>query len=157
MVGLRHRGKKLIEYLRQEGSTQIPTDHNRIFDTLQEHGYILPTASGMAIWHTVVTGPEGAFRFELTMLKFEIARLLPPTRRPAAFNGTIEVIERTDNGATGRPPLTTEAAPASPFLLQLHQQPREHLYQNNRRRRQNLRQIPSTACQTGCRTTPRIA
>jgi integrating conjugative element relaxase (TIGR03760 family) len=107
--------KKLIEYLRQEGSTQIPTDHNRIFDTLQEHGYILPTASGKAIWHTVVTGPEGAFRFELTMLKFEIARLLPPTRRPAALNGTIEVIERTDNGATGRPPLTTEAAPASPI------------------------------------------
>ena len=102
--------KKLIEYLRQEGSLHIPTDHNRIFDTLQEHNYILPTTAGKAIWHTAITGPDGAFRFELTMLKFEIARLLPPTRRPAAFNGTIEVIEREDTGAAARPASTTETA-----------------------------------------------
>ena len=103
--------KKLIEYLRQEGSSQIPTDHNRIFDTLQEHGFILPTSTGKAIWHTAVTGSEGAFRFELTMLKFEIARLLPPTRRPAAFNGAIDVIERVEPGTTARTPTATESAP----------------------------------------------
>lgn len=87
--------RKLIDFLRQDGVTQIPTDNNRIFDTLQEHGYILPTDQGKAIWHTIVTGPEGTYRFELTMLKFEIERLIPATRRPAAFDGNIDVITRS--------------------------------------------------------------
>lgn len=104
--------KKLIEFLRQEGMTQIPTDHNRIFDTLQEHNYILPTASGKAIWHTVVSGPVGTYRFELTMLKFEIARMLPPTRRPSAFGGIIDVIERTETGSAPGSSSPIENAPA---------------------------------------------
>lgn len=82
--------KKLIEFLRQEGMTQIPADHNRIFDTLQEHGFILPTETEKAIWHTVVTGPPAnAYRFELTMLKFEVGRLLSVSRRPVTFEGSI--------------------------------------------------------------------
>lgn len=104
--------KKLIEYLRQEGSSQIPTDNNRIFDTLQEHNYILATDSGKAIWHTIITGPEGTFRFELTMLKFEIARLLLPNRRPVAFNGKIEIVDRFETASIAKPASLTETAPA---------------------------------------------
>lgn len=105
--------RKLIEYLRQEGMTQVPTDNNRIFDTLQEHGYIVPTLDGKAIWHTVITGADGAYRFELTMLKFEVARLVPPSRRPAAFDGTITVLERADTGQPAQTSRPTDTAPAS--------------------------------------------
>lgn len=84
--------KKLIEYLRRVGLHQIPTDNNRIFDTLQEHGFVVQTENGKAIWHTRIIGPDNAYRFQLTMLKFEIGRLLPPSRRQE-FAGQIEVVD----------------------------------------------------------------
>lgn len=85
--------KKLIEHLRSEGMTQVPTDNTRIFDTLQEHGFIVPTKDGKAIWHTRVIGPDNTYRFNLTMLKFDVGRLIPPTRRPTVFDGTLIPID----------------------------------------------------------------
>lgn len=112
--------KKLIDYLRQEGSP-VPADNTRIFDTLQEHGYILPTEAGKAIWHTVITGPGNAFRFELTMLKFEVARLLPPTRRPSPFEGTITVVAtpatNTPDSVPAPTPQVTSPRPPAPTAV----------------------------------------
>ncbi|CBL45407.1 conserved hypothetical protein [gamma proteobacterium HdN1] len=97
--------KKLIEHLQQSGMTNIPTDNNRIFDTLQEHGFIVPAPNGKAIWHTHIAGPNGSFHFNLTMLKFEISRLIPSRRRPAPFTGTIEDIDSA---------IETETTPKTP-------------------------------------------
>ncbi|MGE0116206.1 MAG: MobH family relaxase, partial [Steroidobacteraceae bacterium] len=103
--------KKLIDYLRQVGMANIPTDNNRIFDTLQEHGFIVPTDTGKAIWHTIVTGPQdNPFRFELTMLKFEVARLLPPTRRPTPFAGAITATIPSAPPLIATQPVTATAA-----------------------------------------------
>lgn len=115
--------KKLVDYLRQEGMTQVPTDNNRIFDTLQEHGFIVPTDAGKAIWHTIVTGPAGnAFRFELTMLKFEVGRLLSPSRRPPAFEGTVTVsavaprVNTPANESSTATTICSTAAPVAPHM-----------------------------------------
>lgn len=115
--------KKLVDYLRQEGVTQVPTDNNRIFDCLQEHGFIIPTDAGKAIWHTLVTGPaSNAFRFELTMLKFEVARLLPPSRRPPAFEGTVTVsavAPRVNTPANASATVTTVCSTAAPVATHM--------------------------------------
>lgn len=102
--------RKLIEHLHQAGMTQIPTDHNRVFDTLQEHDFILPTPEGKAIWRMEVNGPNAFYRFELTMLKFEICRLIPPGRRPALFAGSIRVANPAASTASEATESTSEVS-----------------------------------------------
>lgn len=80
---------KLLEHLRKQGITNVPTDNNRIFDILQEHGFVLSNPDGKAIHQTKIIGPRRSYEFNLTMLKFETSRLFPPFKRPQSFVGEI--------------------------------------------------------------------
>lgn len=85
---------KIIGYLRTAGATDIPTDNTRIFDILQEHGFIVPNSAGKAVWAMKVIGPVISGKpsfgpYNLTMLKFETSKLFHPAHRPPPFDGKV--------------------------------------------------------------------
>ncbi|HFD80622.1 MAG TPA: hypothetical protein ENK05_09570 [Gammaproteobacteria bacterium] len=90
---------KVAERLREEGSTDVPTDNTRLFDIWQDHGYVVATPQGRAIWTMQVIGD--GYCHKLSMLKFETRRLFHPSRRPAAFAGRIERCEEADAVSMG--------------------------------------------------------
>jgi integrating conjugative element relaxase (TIGR03760 family) len=72
-------------HLLSAGATDVPVDNTRIFDTWQEHGFVVATpGEGGAVWHLTVNG-----KLTLTVLKFETARLFHPSRRPEPFAGNL--------------------------------------------------------------------
>jgi hypothetical protein len=79
---------KVRSYLLKLGSTDIPGDNTRLFDTWQEHGYAISNQSDAAIWLIKIND-----RFKLTVLKFETNRLFHPSKHPGEFLGQISVIE----------------------------------------------------------------
>ncbi len=79
---------KVRSYLLKLGSTDIPGDNTRLFDTWQEHGYAISNQSDAAIWLIKIND-----RFKLTVLKFETNRLFHPSKQPGEFLGQISVIE----------------------------------------------------------------
>lgn len=94
---------KVTERLREEGSTDVPSDNTRLFDTWQDHGYVVATTEGRAIWNMRVIGD--GYCHNLTMLKFETRRLFHPSRQPVVFEGLIELSE------TGAMPVATDVVP----------------------------------------------
>ena len=83
---------KVRSYLNKLGSTDIPGDNTRLFDTWQEHGYAINNQSDAAIWVIKVND-----RFKLTVLKFETNRLFHPSKHPGEFQGQISVIENNQS------------------------------------------------------------
>jgi integrating conjugative element relaxase (TIGR03760 family) len=79
---------KVRSYLSKLGSTDIPGDNTRLFDTWQEHGYAISNQSDAAIWLIKIND-----RFKLTVLKFETNRLFHPSKQPRKFQGQISVVE----------------------------------------------------------------
>ncbi len=77
----------------QTGGAGIPSDNNRLFDTWQEYGALVPTPEGGAIWTIAVA--IGAWTQIFTVLRFPLARLYAdPARYPRALAaGSIQVIE----------------------------------------------------------------
>lgn len=102
--------------LRQEGSVDVPSDNSRLFDIWQDHGYVIPTESGRAIWNIRVVGAD--YRHGLSMLKFETHRLFHPSRRPAVFDGELlqregpERLDEPEPGAESVPDETDDGAMA---------------------------------------------
>ena len=85
---------KVLERLRQEGSTDVPSDNVRLFDIWQDHGYAIATEDDRAIWNMTVIGD--GYRHDLSMLKFETGRLFHPSRRPDLFHGKLLQSTGTD-------------------------------------------------------------
>lgn len=87
----------IVSHLNEHGATDIPRDNTRIFDILQEHGYVISNAEGGAIWHCTVEGSAGGkdYKHNLTMLKFDSARIFHPSRKPSEMTGRI--IERAQS------------------------------------------------------------
>ncbi|APA88980.1 TraI domain-containing protein [Paraburkholderia sprentiae WSM5005] len=84
----------------QSGAAGIPADNNRLFDTWQEYGALVPTPQGGAIWTIAVA--IGAWKQTFTVLRFPLDRLYAesahyPRALPAGSVQTIEV------GAGGTP------------------------------------------------------
>lgn len=73
------------------GAHDIPHDNTRLFDLWQDHGYLVPTEQGKAVWHVRIR--TEAFDHTLTVLKFERSLLIHPSRQIAPFDGTIESVE----------------------------------------------------------------
>ncbi|HWV14890.1 MAG TPA: MobH family relaxase [Cellvibrio sp.] len=78
---------KLIEECNSQGLKSLPQDPVRIYDILQEHGYAIPTEDGKAIWTIGIKSPT--FFHQLTCLKFQLRKLLPPSRKIESFSGVI--------------------------------------------------------------------
>ena len=85
---------KVRSYLNKLGSTDIPGDNTRLFDTWQEHGYAISNQSDAAIWLIKIND-----HFKLTVLKFETNRLFHPSKQPGEFQGQISVIENNQSVA----------------------------------------------------------
>lgn len=83
---------KVRSYLHKMGSTDIPEDNSRLFDTWQEHGYAISNPSNAAIWHIKIDD-----RLNLTVLKFETNRLFHPSKLPGEFQGQISIIDNNKN------------------------------------------------------------
>ncbi|WP_342335260.1 MobH family relaxase [Burkholderia pseudomallei] len=77
----------------RSGAAGIPSDNNRLFDTWQEYGALVPTREGGAIWTVTVT--IGAWQQTFTVLRFPLDRLYADAARyPRALPaGSVQVIE----------------------------------------------------------------
>ncbi|CAB3668414.1 MobH family relaxase [Paraburkholderia rhynchosiae] len=75
------------------GAAGIPSDNNRLFDTWQEYGALVPTPEGGAIW--TITVKIGAWQQTFTVLRFPLDRLYAdPACYPRALPaGSVQVIE----------------------------------------------------------------
>lgn len=77
----------------QPGAAGIPADNNRLFDTWQEYGALIPTPEGGAIWAVEIT--VGTWKQNFTVLRFPLARLYAdPGRYPRALApSAVRVVE----------------------------------------------------------------
>lgn len=113
-----------LEWLKSEGVDGIPKDRNRLFDALQEFGYLTPTADDRAVWRIRVDGPGGAYRHDFTMLRIPVLRLFRPERRPAPFGGTLSEVGQGEVPPSSppaarpaeEPPAVVESSPPLPDL-----------------------------------------
>lgn len=114
----RSLAEKIIQESDALGLKNLPQDPVRVYDILQEHGYALPTPDGRAIWTIGVRNNEYAHKF--TCLKFELHRLIPPSRSINPFAGEIFVMEAGDEFQTPatvqkeETPATTAQIPDNP-------------------------------------------
>jgi Putative helicase/Putative conjugal transfer nickase/helicase TraI C-term len=91
---------------RQTGAAGLPKDNSRWFDTLQEHGALVPHPSGGSIWPVQVSipKPDGSdWEMRLTTLKFRVTTVFADNNRPAPLMGTItpELLVKTKATAEG--------------------------------------------------------
>lgn len=77
----------LRTYMTEQGYTGIPSDNERIFDILQEHGAILPTPKEKAVWSVVVEGED--YRHKFTAIRFPLGVLYRPKDYPPEMAGTV--------------------------------------------------------------------
>ncbi|MGF6976113.1 integrating conjugative element relaxase (TIGR03760 family) [Paraburkholderia sp. JPY465] len=97
----------------QPGAAGIPADNNRLFDTWQEYGALVPTPEGGAIWTVEVT--VGTWKQTFTVLRFPLDRLYAdPGQYPRALPpDAIQVVEAVEAGMGAAPPVG-DASPAPP-------------------------------------------
>lgn len=78
----------LLEMGVEEG---IPSDNQRLFDTWQEYGAVIPNPkTGGAVWDVTVAGPD--YKHPLTVLRFPLSALFARADLyPAAMQGRVEI------------------------------------------------------------------
>lgn len=87
----RSLAEKIIQECASLNLKNLPQDHVRIYDILQEHGYALHTPEGKAVW-TVQVKTE-SFTHQFTCLKFEARKLSPSSKLLPPLNGEITVLD----------------------------------------------------------------
>ena len=80
---------KLRAWLLAQSIDGVPGSNLALFDELQSHGLVEPTASGKAIWNATIE--DGAWHQPLTLLKVAPALIWAPDERPASFSGHVRV------------------------------------------------------------------
>ncbi|HEM7853397.1 TPA: MobH family relaxase [Burkholderia multivorans] len=97
----------------QPGAAGIPADNNRLFDTWQEYGALVPTPEGGAIWTVEVT--LGTWKQTFTVLRFPLDRLYAdPGQYPRSLPpGAVQVVEAVEAGMEAESPLG-DALPTLP-------------------------------------------
>ncbi len=87
--------RSLAEKIIQEGLSlglkNLPQDHVRVYDILQEHGYALSTPEGKAVWTIQVKTAE--FTHQFTCLKFAARQLTVPTKPLSPLEGEINSVD----------------------------------------------------------------
>ncbi|ALR06566.1 TraI domain-containing protein [Xylella fastidiosa] len=81
---------KLRTHLLSQGVDGIPANNTAVFNVLQDHGMLQPTADGKAIWRATVTSSTG-WSHSFTLLRLAPALIWEPGERPAPFAGTVAI------------------------------------------------------------------
>ncbi|VBF49774.1 MobH family relaxase [Burkholderia pseudomallei] len=99
---------KLRAYLLSQGIEGIPESNPTLFDVLQEHGIVQPTADGKAIWKATVASANG-WTQSFTFLKLAPVSIWDTADRPSPFSGTVHVEQNADTAGdtTGKTSATT--------------------------------------------------
>ncbi|MDR2014528.1 MAG: TraI domain-containing protein [Azoarcus sp.] len=79
---------KLRAYLLSQGFDGVPTGNPALFNVLQEHGIILVSPDGKAIWRATVTGENG-WSHSFTFLRMSPASIWEPDGLPEPFAGNV--------------------------------------------------------------------
>ncbi|WP_193073479.1 MobH family relaxase [Pseudomonas sp. FME51] len=103
---------KLRAHLLSQGIDGIPANNTAVFNVLQDHGMLQPTADGKAIWKATVTSDKG-WSHSFTLLRLAPALIWEAGERPASFSGTVVV----DHGAQEQPAQVTGGARPSATVL----------------------------------------
>ncbi|MDR2451843.1 MAG: relaxase, partial [Candidatus Accumulibacter sp.] len=86
-----------------------------LFDLLQDHGFLLATPEGKAIWKAIVTSETG-WSYAFTLLKLSPALIWEAgEERPAPFAGTVAVVagDIPEDAMDAAPPDFPVQAPVS--------------------------------------------
>ncbi|WP_454869335.1 MobH family relaxase [Pseudomonas farris] len=94
---------KLRAHLLSQGIDGIPEKNTAVFNVLQDHGIVQPSADGKAIWKATVTSENG-WSHSFTFLKLSPALIWETGARPAAFSGSVAIDD------TDLPTIPTEKA-----------------------------------------------
>lgn len=81
---------KLRAHLLSQGIEGIPSSNTAVFNVLQDHGMLQPTADDKAIWKATVTSDAG-WSHTFTLLRLAPALIWEPSERPAPFQGSVTV------------------------------------------------------------------
>ncbi|OOK51971.1 MobH family relaxase [Pseudomonas aeruginosa] len=81
---------KLRAHLLSQGIDGIPANNTAVFNVLQDHGMLQPTADGKAIWRATVTSSTG-WTHSFTLLRLAPALIWESGERPAPFAGTVTI------------------------------------------------------------------
>ncbi|MDH4564492.1 MULTISPECIES: MobH family relaxase [unclassified Pseudomonas] len=101
---------KLRAHLLAQGIDGIPANNTAVFNVLQDHGILQPTADGKAIWRATVTSAAG-WSHTFTLLRLAPALIWEGEDRPAPFTGTIAVELESNDDAPA--PLPTDTGSTS--------------------------------------------
>lgn len=89
---------KLRAHLLSQGVSGIPAKNSAIFDVMQEHAILQPTAQDKAIWSATVRSDESGWSNTFTFLKISPALIWEPDNRPQSFTGSVTAsIENADD------------------------------------------------------------
>ena len=104
---------KLRAHLLAQGIDGIPANNTAVFNVLQDHGMLLPTSDGKAIWRATVTSATG-WSHSFTLLRLAPALIWEPGERPAPFAGTVAIdTTPADKEADALQPLPADGAKAA--------------------------------------------
>jgi integrating conjugative element relaxase (TIGR03760 family) len=106
---------KLRAHLLSQGIAGIPASNATLFDLLQDHGLLLATPDGKAIWKASVTSESGWCN-AFTFLKVSPALIWEAgEERPPPFAGTVEVVagDIAEDASDGALPDAPMRAPVS--------------------------------------------
>ncbi|KYO75150.1 putative helicase [Pseudomonas aeruginosa] len=107
---------KLRAHLLAQGIDGIPANNTAVFNVLQDHGMLLPTPEGKAIWRATITSDIG-WSHTFTLLRLTPALIWEGDNRPEPFTGTVVIeVEPSDAPVEPSPDSddtspTTNAAP----------------------------------------------
>lgn len=99
---------KLRAHLLSQGVDGIPANNTAVFNVLQDHAMLQPTASGKAIWRATITSESG-WSHAFTLLRLAPALIWEPSERPSPFAGTVTV-DNAGEAEDGPRPSAPDAA-----------------------------------------------
>lgn len=93
---------KLRAHLLSQGFDGIPANNTAVFNVLQDHGMLLPTTDGKAVWRATVTSAIG-WCHSFTLLRVAPALIWKSDERPTSFAGTVVIEGAPADNRAGEP------------------------------------------------------
>jgi len=104
---------KLRAHLLSQGIDGIPSSNTAVFNVLQDHGILQPTADNKAVWKATVTSHTG-WSHSFTLLRLSPSLIWETTERPEPFAGTVVVEEAQSTSQEAEPASTARDAASDP-------------------------------------------